>query len=545
MATLVDKCLKSKEPVLLIGETGCGKTTICQLMSILYNVPFYAINCHHYTESMDFLGSLRPLRNREELQRVLEAKQEILLHALGQTSTAENIELATLIQKDVAADIKINKLTKVMEKCLPLDPMKQAFSEYLTALGKSESLFEWQDGPLTQAMRSGGIFLIDEISLADDSVLERMNSVLESERTLTLSEKTDEVDLIVANPGFFILATMNPGGDFGKRELSPALRNRFTEVWVEAITAKHYLNHNYVEIMKEIPENRSTYEELFRKFGNDCLSMLAENIEKNAKLAVEDELDEEFSVKEVKYELAFMIFRFLHYFNLEFCEKYLNEKKFLSLRDILTLINFMERCIGHPIKEAYNHGLAVMILDSIGMYFDNQQRVTVMQEITDRIHDIFSQSYYLFKDKFKFKKSAMIMEVSETYSFDTFSLPVIKSKKPRQVKFSTSSNTVRQNLRKVMRVLQIEKAVMLEGAPGVGKSSLIEYIASRTGNKLLKINLSEQTDLMDLLGCDVPKGQDSNLAHETKLEFGWADGLLLKVNPNIFLPHTNVKHLGS
>jgi hypothetical protein len=25
---------------------------------------------------------------------------------------------------------------------------------------------------------------------------------------------------------------MNPGGDFGKRELSPALRSRFTEIWI-------------------------------------------------------------------------------------------------------------------------------------------------------------------------------------------------------------------------------------------------------------------------------------------------------------------------
>jgi hypothetical protein len=31
-------------------------------------------------------------------------------------------------------------------------------------------------------------------------------------------------------PDFLFAATMNPGGDFGKRELSPALRNRFTEV---------------------------------------------------------------------------------------------------------------------------------------------------------------------------------------------------------------------------------------------------------------------------------------------------------------------------
>ena len=28
---------------------------------------------------------------------------------------------------------------------------------------------------------------------------------------------------------------MNPGGDYGKRELSPALSNRFTQAWVPAV----------------------------------------------------------------------------------------------------------------------------------------------------------------------------------------------------------------------------------------------------------------------------------------------------------------------
>ena len=32
---------------------------------------------------------------------------------------------------------------------------------------------------------------------------------------------------------------MNPSGDFGKKELSPALRNRMTEIWVES-----YFNQN-------------------------------------------------------------------------------------------------------------------------------------------------------------------------------------------------------------------------------------------------------------------------------------------------------------
>ena len=83
-------------------------------------------------------------------------------------------------------------------------------------------------------MRLGHHLLLDEISLADDSVLERLNSVLESSRSLTLAEK-NEAEYIEAKDTFCLLATMNPGGDYGKKELSPALRNRFTEIWVPSI----------------------------------------------------------------------------------------------------------------------------------------------------------------------------------------------------------------------------------------------------------------------------------------------------------------------
>jgi midasin len=39
-------------------------------------------------------------------------------------------------------------------------------------------------------MKEGGLLLIDEISLANDSVLERLNSVFEYDRTLIISEKS-------------------------------------------------------------------------------------------------------------------------------------------------------------------------------------------------------------------------------------------------------------------------------------------------------------------------------------------------------------------
>ncbi|CAM9144839.1 unnamed protein product, partial [Ectocarpus sp. 8 AP-2014] len=111
---------------------------------------------------------------------------------------------------------------------------------------RTEGLFEWVDGPLVTAMRMGELILLDELSLAEDAVLERLNSVLEPGRSITLAEKGGEgavggqgaAETVVAAPGFRVMATMNPGGDFGKRELSPALRSRFTEVWVPALSER-------------------------------------------------------------------------------------------------------------------------------------------------------------------------------------------------------------------------------------------------------------------------------------------------------------------
>lgn len=97
-------------------------------------------------------------------------------------------------------------------------------------------------------MKEGGLLLIDEISLANDSVLERLNSVFEQDRTLTISEKSScEAVKIVAHEKFNMVATMNPGSDFGKKELSPALRNRMTEIWVES----YFLQPEFVELFND------------------------------------------------------------------------------------------------------------------------------------------------------------------------------------------------------------------------------------------------------------------------------------------------------
>ena len=77
MFSLTFRCLEFHEPVLLIGETGCGKTTLAQLIAEMMQIPLYMVNCHQYTESSDFIGSIRPLRNKdktiEELDELIKA----------------------------------------------------------------------------------------------------------------------------------------------------------------------------------------------------------------------------------------------------------------------------------------------------------------------------------------------------------------------------------------------------------------------------------------------------------------------------------------
>lgn len=75
---------------------------------------------------------------------------------------------------------------------------------------RTKGLFEWVDGPLVTAMRWGELLLLDELSLAEDAVIERLNSVLEPGRSITLAEKGGEgsaggqglAETVVAAPGF-------------------------------------------------------------------------------------------------------------------------------------------------------------------------------------------------------------------------------------------------------------------------------------------------------------------------------------------------------
>lgn len=229
---LVARALRFNEPVLLVGDTGAGKTSVCQAFAAAVGRQLCTVNCHQNTETADLVGGMRPVRNRAGLQR----------EAL-ETATAALQQLGC---NDIPSDLTdlLRFVDQASRRSDILVAQKQALFEVRAKVVRATAIFDWHDGPLIEAMRRGDVFLLDEISLADDSVLERLNSVLEPSRTIVLAERGgDNIDnrSIVADERFKLISTMNPGGDYGKKELSPALRNRFTEIWVPAVDRREDL----------------------------------------------------------------------------------------------------------------------------------------------------------------------------------------------------------------------------------------------------------------------------------------------------------------
>lgn len=85
----------------------------------------------------------------------------------------------------------------------------------------------WVDGPLTRAVREGGLCYLDEIIEARKDVAVVLHPLTDDRRILPL-ERTGE--LLAAPPSFMIAVSYNPGYQNLLKNLKPSTRQRFVSI---------------------------------------------------------------------------------------------------------------------------------------------------------------------------------------------------------------------------------------------------------------------------------------------------------------------------
>jgi len=83
----------------------------------------------------------------------------------------------------------------------------------------------WQDGPLTLAVRYGGICYLDELVEARSDALVLFHPLADTRRILPLERHGE---MVPAHPDFLIVVSYNPSYQFAHKSLKPSMRQRFT-----------------------------------------------------------------------------------------------------------------------------------------------------------------------------------------------------------------------------------------------------------------------------------------------------------------------------
>lgn len=177
------------------------------------------------------------------------------------------------------------------------------------------------------------------------------------------------------------------------------------------------------------------------------------------------------------------------------------------------------------VEESYINGGFLVIVDSIGvnpLLGISGMNASSISALRSKCEDQLTQIAEIITRE----HAIDIISDSESFGIGPFCIP-LGALPPAQVKFSLKAPTTTQNCLRVLRALQLNKPVLLEGSPGVGKSSLICNLAAVSGRSMVRINLSEQTDLSDLFGADLPVEGDSNGP-----DFAWRDGPFLQAMKN-------------
>jgi len=204
------------ESLLLVGETGTGKTTIVQHLADLLHHRLVVVNVSQQTESSDLLGGFKPVDPRTvavQLKETFEVlfertfslrRNEAFLSRIVKCYAAQKWpEFVKLLKEAIAkAELRFEnppaedggakKKRRVDGDLKELwstfgDSVKSFELQVSSGKGKSHA-FSFVEGSLIKALKRGDWLLLDEINLAASDTLESIAGLIREGGSITLPE---------------------------------------------------------------------------------------------------------------------------------------------------------------------------------------------------------------------------------------------------------------------------------------------------------------------------------------------------------------------
>ena len=132
----------------------------------------------------------------------------------------------------------------------------------------------WQDGPLTRAVREGGICYLDEVVEARKDTTVVLHPLADHRRVLPI-ERTGE--LLQAHPDFMLVISYNPGYQNIMKGLKPSTRQRFVGLTFDYPDPEREV----VIVCQESGIDKQTAQQLV-KLGTDLRRLKDQDLEESA-----------------------------------------------------------------------------------------------------------------------------------------------------------------------------------------------------------------------------------------------------------------------
>jgi midasin len=515
----VAACVRMHEPVLLVGETGTGKTTAVQHLAERTGRQLLVHNLSEQSDSSELIGGFRPVQLRHVLLPLVSRFEATFVKTF---SRARNAALLDKLQQRFARG-EWKKLLQLMsgtlrtvyariERAPPAAAQRQsnggggskddgssnggdqrggkrqrvepptATSVAPSSALSTELIDEWHviaaevarvqrqvdnpseegvafsfvEGTLVRALREGHWLLLDEMNLASAETLERVAAVLEEGGSIALTER-GEADALARHPDFRIFGAMNPPTDFGKKELPPGIRTRFTELYVEPLSSEEDLQLVVLGTLQPVLPHPPV-----REIVAFYVAAMAE--------ADRTLLDGA------------------------------NQRPQYSLRTLC-------RALAYVAGAAGRYGLARALWDGFHMTF-----VTQLQQRHQAVVEGLLLSHLLpQRGAGKPSKPPPMNAPSQPsdgghwVEFSGFWVANDPRGTPRDDHKYIVTPTVQARLQYVARMVAARRfPVLLQGPTSAGKTSMVERLARATGHRLVRINNHEHTDVQEYIGSFQP-----------------------------------------